>query len=86
MEEDVLDDILDGFGEFDEEVSDDVAGEQRFLSERRLGQDSARNIELPLPYGFYVFFGPQGIATLSFIVHEWMFICPANSRAPTLSF
>jgi hypothetical protein len=83
MEEDVLDDILDGFGEFDEEVSDDVPGEQRFLPERRLVQDSARSMELLLPYGFHVFFGPQGIATLGFIVHGWMFICRVNFRVPT---
>lgn len=65
MVEDVLDDILDGFGGFDKEVSDDVADERCVLSERELDPDAARNVELPLPYGFYVFFGQQGIAALS---------------------
>jgi hypothetical protein len=64
MVEDVLDDILDGFGGFDEEVSD-VADERCVLSERELDPDAARNVELPLPYGFYVFFGQQGIAALT---------------------
>jgi hypothetical protein len=65
MEEDVLDDILDGFGGFDEEDCDDVAGEQCFLSERKLDRDAAGNVELLLPYGFYVFFCPHGIIMLS---------------------
>jgi hypothetical protein len=67
MEEDVLDDILDGFGGFDEEDCDDVADEQCFLSERKLDRDAAGNVELPLPYGFYIFFGPHGITTLSLL-------------------
>ena len=69
MEEDVLDDILDGFGGFDEEGSDsdDVAGEQYFLSERKLDRDAVGNVELLLPYGFYVFFGPHGIIKLSLL-------------------
>lgn len=66
MEEDVLDDILDGFGGFDEEDCGDVA-EQCFLSERKLDRDAAGNVELLLPSGFYVFFGPHGIITLSLL-------------------
>ncbi|KAH9046005.1 SIR2-domain-containing protein [Lactarius hengduanensis] len=64
IEEEVLDDILDGFGGFDE-ASDDshdtVAGENIPVPVRNFGRDvdAAGNIELPLPYGFYVFFGPQ---------------------------
>jgi hypothetical protein len=83
MEEDVLDDVLDGFGGFDEEVSDDIASEQCFLSERKLDRDAAGNVKLLLPYGFYVFFGPQGKATLSLIGYWWMLIFRANPRVPT---
>lgn len=64
IEEDVLDDILDGFGDFDDEASDNVA-EQSFIPVRNMDQNAARNIEPLLPYGFYVYFGPQGIATRS---------------------
>lgn len=64
IEEEVLDDILDSFGDFDE-ASDDshdtAAGENIPVPVRNFGRDvdAAGNIELPLPYGFYVFFGPQ---------------------------
>ncbi|KAF8489889.1 DHS-like NAD/FAD-binding domain-containing protein [Russula emetica] len=61
MEEDVLDDILEGFDGFDRDASDCVPEEQGFIpaSVRKLERDAAGNIELPLPYGFYVYFGPQ---------------------------
>lgn len=62
MEEDVLDDILDGFDGFDGDGSDCVAEEQSFIPVRTLERDAAGNIELPLPYGFYVYFGPLGMA------------------------
>ena len=68
MEEGVLDDILDGFG-FDHEGSDDAASEQSFIPVRNLDQDALGNIELHLPYGFYVYFGPQGMAVLNTIGH-----------------
>ncbi|KAI9440774.1 SIR2-domain-containing protein [Lactarius indigo] len=64
IEEEVLDNILDGFGGFDE-TSDDshdtAAGENLPVPIRNFGRDvgAAGDIELPLPYGFYVFFGPQ---------------------------
>jgi hypothetical protein len=64
MEEDVLDDILDGFDGSDRDASDCVAEEQSFIPVRKLGRDAA---ELPLPYGFYVYFGPQGMGTRSTI-------------------
>jgi hypothetical protein len=69
MEEDVLDDILDGFDGFDRDASDCVPEEQGFIpaSVRKLERDAAGNVELPLPYGFYVYFGPQGMATRSAI-------------------
>ncbi len=69
IEEDVLDDILDGFDGFDQDVSDCVAKEQSFIPVRKLDRDAAGNIELPLPYGFYVYFGPQGMATRSSVSH-----------------
>ncbi|KAI0272734.1 DHS-like NAD/FAD-binding domain-containing protein [Gloeopeniophorella convolvens] len=59
IEEDILDDILDGFEGFDEEPNDDVLGDQGFLTMRNLDYDAAGNVELLLPYGFYVFFGQQ---------------------------
>jgi hypothetical protein len=61
MEEVVLDDILDGYESFDHETGDCVAGEQLFIPMRKLDRVGAGNIELPLPHGFYVYFGPQGI-------------------------
>lgn len=67
LEEDVLDDILDGFDSLDRDVSDCSAEEQSFIPERKLGRDAAGNTELPLPYGFYLYFGPQGMATRSTI-------------------
>jgi len=69
IDEEILDDILDGFDDFDHEVSDDAASEQSFVPGRNLGQDAVGNIELRLPYGFYVYFGPQGMATPSTIGH-----------------
>lgn len=61
MGEEVLDDILDGFDGFDHETSDCVADEQPFIPVRTLVRDAVGNIELPLPHGFYVYFGPQGM-------------------------
>lgn len=61
MEEGVLDDILHGFGGFDHEAGDCVAAEQSSIPVRKSVQDAAGNIELPLPHGFYVYFGPQGM-------------------------
>ena len=61
MGEEVLDDILDGFDGFDHETSDCVANEQPFVPVRTLVRDAVGNIELPLPHGFYVYFGPQGM-------------------------
>ena len=69
MEEEILDDILDGFGDIDPEVSDDATGDEIFIPVRKLDQGAARNIELHLPYGFYVYFGPQGMVTYSTICH-----------------
>ena len=70
MEEDVLDDILDGFDGFDRDTSDCVSEEQSFIPARKLERDAAGNIELPLPYGFYVYFGSQGMASRSTIGHR----------------
>ena len=72
MEEDVLDDILDGFDGFDHDARDCVAEEQSFIPVRKLERDAPGNIELPLPlpYGFYVYFGPQGMATRSTISYR----------------
>jgi hypothetical protein len=67
VEEDVLDDILDGFRDFDHEASDDGTSEQSLIPVRKFDQGAAGNIEPPLPYGFYVYFGPQGIALRSAI-------------------
>jgi hypothetical protein len=61
MGEEVLDDILDGFDGFDHETSDCVTDEQPFIPVRTLVRDAVGNIELPLPHGFYVYFGPQGM-------------------------
>ena len=69
IDEEILDDILDGFGDFDHEVSGDAASDQSFVPARKLDQDAVGNIELHLPYGFYVYFGPQGMATPSTIGH-----------------
>jgi hypothetical protein len=69
MEEDVLDDILDGFDDFNHELGDDVADEQSFIPGKILNRDPAGNIQLLLPYGFYVYFGPQGITTRPTIDH-----------------
>lgn len=66
MEEDVLDDILDGFDSFDNDASDCSAEEQSFPV-RKMERGVTGNIELPLPYGFYLYFGPQGMATRSTI-------------------
>jgi len=64
MEEDVLDDILHGFDDFDHETSGDrVAGEQSFILGQKLDRDTAGDVQLLLPYGFYVYFGLHGIAT-----------------------
>jgi hypothetical protein len=64
MEEDVLDDILDGFDDFDHETSsNDVTDEQSFTPGKKLDRDTAGHVQLLLPYGFYVYFGPHGIAT-----------------------
>ena len=73
MEEDVLDDILDGFDGFDgfdRDTSDCVSEEQSFIPVRKLERDAAGNIELPLPYGFYIYFGSQGMAPRSTIGHR----------------
>jgi hypothetical protein len=67
MEEEVLDDILDGSDSFDHETGDCVAGEQLFIPVRKLGRDGAGNTELPLPHGFYVYFGPQGMLLAALI-------------------
>ena len=77
MEEDVLDDILDGFqvGSFDE-ASDDTAASEN-IPVRKLGRDvdAAGNIELPLPYGFYVFFGPPGMTAFCGITLRRILLC-----------
>jgi|SRR6266850_2222446 len=67
IEEQVLADILDGFDDFDHEGSDDEASDRSFIPVRKLDQDALGNIELHLPYGFYVYFGPQGMVTLNTI-------------------
>jgi uncharacterized protein (UPF0335 family) len=72
IEEDILDDILDGFGGFDHEASDCVAAEQSFIPVRNLDQDAARNVELPLPHGFYIYFGPQGMRLESTVGHRYI--------------
>jgi uncharacterized protein (UPF0335 family) len=69
IEAEVLDDILDGFNDFDHEGSDDAASDQSFIPVRKLDQDALGNIQLHLPYGFYVYFGPQGMVTLDTIGH-----------------
>jgi hypothetical protein len=79
MEEDVLDDILDGFDGFDRDASDCVSEEQSFIPVRQSERDTAGNIELPLPYGFYVYFGPQGMATRSSIGYRLMLIYRTNA-------
>lgn len=83
MEEDVLDDILDGFDGFDHDTSAYVAGEPSFTPVRKLDRDAAGNIELPLPHGFYVHFGPQGMLLAvplecTYILHEYP--CPPSTR------
>jgi hypothetical protein len=72
MEEEVLDDILDGFGGFDHEAGDCVAAEQSLIPVRKLVQDAAGNIELLLPHGFYVYFGPQGMQLKSIVSHRYI--------------
>ncbi|SRR5216683_3994632 len=69
MEEEILDNILDGFGDFGHEVSDDATDDEIFIPVRKLDQGAAGNIELHLPYGFYVYFGPQGMVTCGTICH-----------------
>ncbi len=68
MEEEVLGDILGGFCGFDE-ASDDTAADEN-TSVQKMGRDATGNIELLLPYGFYVFFGPQGMATFCKVVQR----------------
>jgi uncharacterized protein (UPF0335 family) len=60
IEEEVLNDILDGFGGLDEAGDDMAASETIVHSQKGRHVDAAENIELPLSYGFYIFFGPQG--------------------------
>lgn len=60
MEEEILDDILDGF---DDKVSDDATSDEVFIPVRKLDRGDAGNIELHLPNGFYVYFGPQGMVS-----------------------
>jgi len=62
IEEEVLDDILDGFGGFDEDTAagENTAHLQKFVKD----VDAAENIEVPLPHGFYIFFCPQGMSIL----------------------
>src|ERR1700761_2623811 len=69
IEEEVLNDILDGFGGFDE-ASDDTAAGENIAHLQKPGRivNAAENMELPLPYGFYIFFGPQGMIILRQIV------------------
>ena len=69
MEEEVLDDILEGFDDVDHEDNDDATSEQSFVPVRNLDRDALGNIELHLPNGFYVFFGPQGMSTRNTISH-----------------
>jgi uncharacterized protein (UPF0335 family) len=59
IEEEVLNDILDGFGGLDEAGDDMAASETIVHSQKGRHVDAAENIELPLSYGFYIFFGPQ---------------------------
>ena len=62
MEEEILNDILDGFDDLDHEVSDDATDDEiSSIPVRKLDRGAAGNIELHLPYGFYVYFGPQGM-------------------------
>jgi hypothetical protein len=85
MEEEVLDDILDGFDGFDHDTDDCVAGEQSFVPVRNLDQDAAGNIELPLPQGFYVYFGPQGMllaAPLEYRANARVLNPPLDHMAP----
>lgn len=76
IEEEVLDDILDGFGDFDE-ASDDIAAGESIVHLQKLGRDvnATENIELPLPYGFYIFFGAQGM-----IIPSPTLICSSNAH------
>jgi hypothetical protein len=60
IEEVVLDDILDGFGGSDEATDDTAASETIVHLQKGRHVGAAENNELPLPYGFYIFFGPQG--------------------------
>src|SRR5580693_6773825 len=64
IEEEVLADILDGLDDSDHEGSDDAASDRNFSPVRKLDQDALVNIELHLPYGVYVYFGPQGMVTI----------------------
>jgi hypothetical protein len=81
IEEEVLDDILDGFqvGGFDEASDDTAAGENMPVRLGVLGGDSdvdaAGNIELPLPCGFYVFFGPPGMTAFCGIILWQILLC-----------
>ena len=83
IDEEILDDILNGFGDFDHHgVSDDAASGQSFVPVRKLDQDAVGNIELHLPYGFYVYFGPQGTATPYIIGHEYTFMTLVSLNLP----
>lgn len=82
IEQEVLDDILDGFGGFDEASNDTPAGEN--IPVRMLGDvDAAGNIELPLPHGFYVFFGPQGMNAFCGVIPRRILQCCANPHVLT---
>ena len=87
IEEEVLDDILDGFGDFDEAGDDNATGENAPV--RTLGGDvdAAGNIQLPLPYGFYIFFGRQGMTASCGIILSRVLLCcefyVANARVLT---
>lgn len=73
IEEEVLDDILDGLDAFDVAGDDTAASETIVHFQKSKHVDAAENNELPLPYGFYIFFGPQGRTGSNMI-------CFANAR------
>ena len=81
IEEEVLNDILDGFSGIDD-ASDDTAAGENIAHLQKSGRivNAAENMELPLPHGFYVFFGPQGM-----IILRQILVCFSNALNHLLS-
>lgn len=80
IDEEVLDDILDGFSGFDVAGDDMAASETIDHLQKGKHVNAAENNEFPLPHGFYIYFGPQGRSS-SHMIRECSF--PESYRVRT---